>query len=193
MEGRNAAVEANRRAAIDAALDVLAASGADGFTMQAVATQADMSLRSLYNYFETRERLLAEVFSTLVHVTRHEVEVRTPPDSDPRQRLEQFVAAHFDILATQRRHMAVLLAVRGVAELEERVQVIRAWRHRTLRQLLRDSGLRGVALERAAAAAFALTSFTSYVSLTDDLGLDQGEAIETVGQALVLLAASPTR
>jgi hypothetical protein len=137
-------------------------------------------------------RLLAEVFSALVTVTRHEVEVRIPPDSDPRQRLERFVAAHFDIIDTQRRHMAVLLAVRGVPELEERVQAIWAWRHRTLRQLLRDCGLRRAQLERAAAAAFALTSFTSYTSLTDDLGLDHAESIRTVSQALISLVTSPT-
>jgi AcrR family transcriptional regulator len=190
MKGRSAGMEANRRAAIDAALEVLTAFGADGLTMQAVASKADMSIRSLYNYFETRDRLLAEVFSALVGMTQHEVELRAPPDSDPLQRLEHFVAVHFDILATQRRHMTVLLALRGVPELEERVHAIRAWRHRTLLQLLRDCGLRGVARERAAAAAFALTSFTSYTSLTDDLGLDQGETIKTVGQALTRLAGS---
>jgi AcrR family transcriptional regulator len=190
MEGRNATVEANRRAAIDAALDVLAASGAEGFTMQAVAAQADLSLRSLYNYFDTRERLLAEVFSALVKVSQHEVEVSTPPDSDPMQRLESFVAAHFDVLAAQRRHMALLLALRGVAELDERVHAIRAWRRRTLRQLLRDCSLRGAPLERAAAAAFPLTSFASYTSLTDDLSLDHDEAIKTVSHALRCLALS---
>lgn len=192
MEGRNAAVEANRRAVIDAALDVLAASGAEGFTMQAVATQADLSLRSLYNYFDTRERLLAEVFSVLVKVSQHEVEVSTPPDWDPMQRLKGFVAAHFDVFAAQRRHMALLLALRGVAELDERVQAIRAWRRRTLRQLLRDCGLRGAPLERAAAAAFALTSFASYTSLTDDLSLDHDEALKTVSHALRCLLPSST-
>ncbi|HEX6416891.1 MAG TPA: TetR/AcrR family transcriptional regulator [Acidimicrobiales bacterium] len=189
MEGRNAAVEANRRAVLDAALDVLGTAGADGFTMQAVATRAGVSLRSVYNYFETREQLLAAVFGALVEVTRHAIEIRVPRAPEPRARLQEFAAVHFDVLERQRRHMAVLLAVRGVAELDERVRAIRAWRHGVLRQLLADCGLRGATLDRAAAAAFLLTTFSSYTALTGDLGLDHAGAIRVVAQALAGLAA----
>ena len=193
MDGRNAAVAANRQAALDAALDLVPEAGADGLTMQAVATRAGMSLRTLYNYFETKERLLAEVFAALVEFTKHEVELGGSPGADARQRLEHFVTVHFDILDTQRRHMAALLSVRGVPQLEDRIRAIRTWRLRTLRELLRACGLGGSALDRAAAAAFALTTFTTYTALTEDLGLSQRDAIRTVSETLVRLTTPPAR
>ncbi len=189
--GRNAAVEANRRAAIDAALNVIAASGAEGLTMKAVAAETGMSLRNLYNYFDTREGLLTEVFNAVIENTQHEVEVRVASELSPRQRLEQFVAALFDAFAAQRRFIPLLLTITGVPEIEERVQTNRASRHRGVRQLLRGCGLRGVALEQATSVAYVLISFSSYTSLTDDLGLDHSEAINTVVHVLGQLLPEP--
>ncbi len=189
--GRNAAVEANRRAAIDAALTVIAASGAEGLTMKAVAAETGMSLRNLYNYFDTREGLLTEAFSAVIDNTQHEVEVRVASELSPRQRLEQFVAALFDAFAAQRRFIPLLLTITGVPEIEERVQTNRASRHRGVRQLLRGCGLRGVALEQATSVAYVLISFSSYTSLTEDLGLDHSEAINTVIHVLGQLLRNP--
>jgi AcrR family transcriptional regulator len=182
--GRNAAMEANRQAAIDAALNVIATSGAEGLTMKAVAAETGMSLRNLYNYFETREGLLTEVFSAVINNTQHEVEVRVASELSPRQRLEQFVAALFDAFDAQRRFIPLLLSITGVPEIEERVQSNRASRHRGVRQLLRSCGLRGVALEQATAVAYVLISFSSYTSLTGELGLAHNEAINTVVHVL---------
>jgi AcrR family transcriptional regulator len=152
--------------------------------MKAVEAETGMSLRNLYNYFETREGLLTEVFSVVINNTQHEVEVRVASELAPRQRLEQFVAALFDAFDAQRRFIPLLLTITGVPEIEERVQANRASRHRGVRQLLRGCGLRGVALEHATSVAYVLISFSSYMSLTEELGLEHSEAINTVVHGL---------
>ena len=50
-----------REAILNAAADEIVERGLESLSLQAVATRAGVSHRTLYNYFETRERLLADL------------------------------------------------------------------------------------------------------------------------------------
>ncbi|TWU43402.1 HTH-type transcriptional regulator RutR [Novipirellula aureliae] len=55
-----------RKAILDAAVDEFVASGYDGTSMDQIATSADVSKRTVYKHFASKEELFAEIIHNLV-------------------------------------------------------------------------------------------------------------------------------
>jgi AcrR family transcriptional regulator len=65
---------------VDAVSEVIAVTGYDGLTVRAVAKAAGVSAASAYNYFASKEHLLAEVYwRRLVALPPVEVDAKTSP------------------------------------------------------------------------------------------------------------------
>ena len=65
---------------VDAVSEVIAVTGYDGLTVRAVAKAAGVSAASAYNYFASKEHLLAEVYwRRLVALPAVEVDAKTSP------------------------------------------------------------------------------------------------------------------
>ncbi|MDO3650590.1 TetR/AcrR family transcriptional regulator [Nocardia mangyaensis] len=80
--------QAQRRgAALDAALDLLIADGADGTTMQAVAGRVGSSKESLYTWFGSRQGLLAALIERQSDRTNTAVAAALEQAADPRETL----------------------------------------------------------------------------------------------------------
>src|SRR5262245_1676733 len=86
MDTRAQASAATRGRVLDAAVDVLTDVGAQALTMQAVAGQADVALRTVYNHFPSREALVVEAYNRLADATQAAVR-DLPTEGGPRERL----------------------------------------------------------------------------------------------------------
>jgi AcrR family transcriptional regulator len=74
-------------ALVDAASRLLDRAGGDGFTVQEVADEAGQSLRTLYQYFESKDDLLLAVFEEAMALYAGLIRDAIAPLSDPLERL----------------------------------------------------------------------------------------------------------
>jgi AcrR family transcriptional regulator len=188
MDTRAALTAATRTRVIDATLQELAESGADGLTMQAVAERADVALRTLYNHFPTREELLSESLTRLLDEIRAASEAAVADErGSARERLLAFVDTYYRLYDAQGSSVSALMRVQGIAEVDRQVDEVRAWRKQQLARLLRaadaEAGLR-LSVARATALAFALTAYATWSSLVHDAGL-RPEAARAVARHAV--------
>jgi AcrR family transcriptional regulator len=179
MKIRSEEAALRRRRLIDAAVAVLGEVGADRLTMDMVAERADAATRTVYNYFPTRQELLAAVQAHLLQAFRDTLQLDIPQTGEPAERLRQFVAVLYTMYERQGAALTTLL------QLDEptiRVQVrdMRAWRRDRLEQILRPANdtLR-LPLGQAVAFTFVLTNHVSWRALREEMGLTQDVAIET--------------
>jgi AcrR family transcriptional regulator len=179
METRSAASATTRARLTEAALAVVSQVGAEALTMQGVAETADVALRTLYNYFPTREELLREAMTNLLDDTRAAVRELVPDKGSPRERVLLFVEAYYRSYERQGVAAAALLRAQGVAGVEEQVAEIRAWRRQQLNTLLRaaaaDRGLR-LPTAQAVALAYSLTAYATWSALVNDSRLSPNAA-----------------
>jgi AcrR family transcriptional regulator len=85
--GRHAAVrQRHRRAIIDAAATLLEENGADGFTVDALATRADVSRRTIFNHFATIDDVViavcSEILGTIVESFEQHAKAARPRTED---------------------------------------------------------------------------------------------------------------
>ena len=74
-----------RRRLIDATVEVLGEVGAERLTMDMVAQRADAATRTVYNYFSTRQDLLAAVQDHLLQAFRDTLQLEVlKPANRPR-------------------------------------------------------------------------------------------------------------
>ena len=141
--------------------------------MRAVADTADVALRTLYNHFPSKERLVVEAYNQMVAPFVDAV-AALPADGTPQQRLHRFVESLYYTYTHDRRGLAAVLGATGIAEFDARVEEVRSWRRSELTVLLRSairSGDLRLPLKQAVAMAFLWTSFATYGSLVDTSGL----------------------
>jgi AcrR family transcriptional regulator len=174
MVTRAAAAEAAQEHLLDAAAAELLAVGGDAFTMQGVAKRADVALRTLYNYFPSRDELLA---ATFVRLADHARALIPPIEAGPGSQadhLRAFVEQLYEIFEDEGEPLTTLLGLRGIPVLDEAIREIRAWRREQLEALLRgiddEDGL-AIPLPEAAALAFVLTAHATWHSLAVQSGL----------------------
>src|SRR3978361_1121491 len=136
MESRQRASEEVRGRILEATLDEVAAAGGEGVTLQAVATRADVALRTLYNHFAGRDELLAAAFLHHAAQTRAAVEGLGVPAAGPECQLRHGVEAYHLRYAQMGPRLSVLLSLRGYPELREQVRVIRDWRRQLIAQIV---------------------------------------------------------
>ncbi|GAA3883281.1 TetR/AcrR family transcriptional regulator C-terminal domain-containing protein [Saccharothrix violaceirubra] len=119
---------ARREAALDAALALLVEHGVDGLTMAAVAARAGSSKESLYNWFDNRAGLLAE----LVRRQARDVATDLPSGSDSPEALRDrltTIAENLLLLLVGPPSLAINRAAMGSPELAG--LVLRHGRHTT--------------------------------------------------------------
>jgi AcrR family transcriptional regulator len=75
--------ERTRAALLAAARRLFAARGVDATTVAEIAEEADIAVGSFYNYFSTKDELLAALLETLLTAQRMELESRQAQVADP--------------------------------------------------------------------------------------------------------------
>ena len=178
MDVRAEETAARRRQLLDAAIEVLAESGADRLTMEAVAKRADVATRTLYNHYSTRDELIAAALQHLLQEYRDAFDMRPPGQGDPPERLRSFARVLYDTFARQGRSITTLLDHRDDPQIDAQITEQRRWHRRQLEDMLRhaEPDLL-VPLRDAVAIAFTLTNPDSWRTLTEECGLTQAQAL----------------
>jgi AcrR family transcriptional regulator len=179
MDIRSEVAALRRRRLIEATVEVLGEVGADRLTMDMVAERADAATRTIYNYFPTRQDLLSAVQAELLQAFRDTLQLEIPETGEPAERLGQFVAVLFDMYEQQGAALTTLLEF-DEPDIRAQVREMRAWRRDRLEQILRSAGdtLR-LPVGQAVAFAFVMTNHVSWRVLREEIGLTQGQAVET--------------
>jgi AcrR family transcriptional regulator len=186
METRSRSTAATRTRLLDAAVEVLASVGVDAMTMPAVAEQADVALRTVYNHFPSKTALIVEAYERFAQATMQAV-AGVPATGPPRERLRWFVAAFYGALDQESPGAAVILGVSRVPELDARLAEVRAWRRGELTAILRAAQRDGsltVPLKDATAYAFLVTSFATWHSLVVESALTPARALDLTLESL---------
>jgi AcrR family transcriptional regulator len=195
MDTRSELAALRRRRLIEATVEVLGEVGADRLTMDMVAERADAATRTIYNYFPTRQDLLSAVQAELLQAFRDTLQLEIPETGEPAERLGQFVAVLFDMYEQQGAALTTLLDF-DEPDIRAQVRDMRAWRRDRLEQILRSAGdtLR-LPVAQAVAFAFVMTNHVSWRVLREEIGLTQGQAVETTtaGIEAGLFRVSPSR
>lgn len=116
--GRRARQKLERRAAIlDCAATLFDQHGFDDVSVEALAEGADVSLRTLYNFFPTKLDILEGVHARLIkeQLDRALARLGDPPAS-PAEGLGRLVEAHFRTFDALDRDMMVRTTLHGVAQ-----------------------------------------------------------------------------
>ena len=187
MDTRAGEFDLTRRQILAAVVDVAAAAGLEALTVQAVAAKADVAVRTVYNHFDSRERLIAAALGDLAEQTRTTVRSIVVTDRSARDQLLSFVDAYLQSYEQQGRAVRVLMSATSIPEVADAVADVRNWRRQQLRTMLRQAqaeGVLGVALAEAVNVAYLATAYSTYACLTLDLGLSPGAARATVATIL---------
>ena len=114
--GRRARQKLQRRATIlDRARELFDAHGYDDVSVEALAEAADVSLRTLYNFFPAKLDILVGVHARLVEGRLTEVlEGLGDPPADPVEGLYRLMEAHFRVFDALDRDLLVRTATHGL-------------------------------------------------------------------------------
>jgi AcrR family transcriptional regulator len=180
MDRRSEDYDATKRQILDAVTTVVADSGLDALTVQAVAAQADVAIRTVYNHFDNRDGLIAAALGSLAESTRASVRAISVSDDEPREQVLAFVDAYLRTYEAQGDALRVLMgAATTVDVVSEVVQEVRKWRRDQLRSMLQRAqgdGRLQLQLADAVNIAYLATAYSTYASLTTDVGLSPSKA-----------------
>jgi AcrR family transcriptional regulator len=175
--------EGTRRQILDAVIDVVADAGVDSLTVHAVATRADVAVRTVYNHFDSREDLLAAALGSLAMQTRDTVQAIVVSDRPAREQILEFVDAYARSYDDQGTGVQVLITATSIPQVADAVAEVRTWRRRELRRMLRDADAQGslaVPLSAALPIGYLATSYSTYATLVVDLRLSPAGARATL-------------
>lgn len=118
--------QANRRAVVDAAREIIAESGASSLTLEAVADRADVAVQTIYNRVGGRSALLTAVAQQALEESRVYMDAAYAHPGTPEERLF-LAAAEYARFARERPHEFRILveppdepgAVERIADLNE--------------------------------------------------------------------------
>lgn len=88
-------LEARRNSILASAIDVIARSGMEGLTTDAVATRAEIGVGLIYKYYADRTELVAAVFAKLL--ARDLETMRARPEKDPLRALAVAIAVFYSV------------------------------------------------------------------------------------------------
>jgi AcrR family transcriptional regulator len=100
---------ATRQRILDAARQLFATSGFDACTTRQIADAASIATGTLFNYFATKEAVLASLAAEAVAAAQQDFEVRRSEGDSFEEELFAFVAAGMRKLKPLRKHLPVLL------------------------------------------------------------------------------------
>lgn len=86
---------------LDAAREVIAANASTEFTVQEVVDQSKQSVRSFYQYFDSKHELLLVLFEEEMGIAVNRIRAATP-NGDPLERLERVVLMVYDLCSPGR-------------------------------------------------------------------------------------------
>ncbi len=162
---------------IRAAATLLERSNGEGFTVQEVANEAGQSLRTLYQYFESKDDLALAVFE--VAMKRYAQMIRTSIAAleDPLERLAGGVVAAATMPAHSSRGIDIGLA-RLRLKLSEAQPDLVARSHEPVNlvflELVDDAVAAGVVTDPGHAAAYMIVALNSSLITSQTLGNDYG-------------------
>jgi AcrR family transcriptional regulator len=172
---------------LEAALDELAANGGEAVALRAVADRADMALRTMYNHFTSRDELITAAFLHHAAQTRAAVEALSVPEASAEEQLRHVVEAYYSRYAEMGARLSVLLSVRGVAELDEQIELIRGRRRQLLQKIIRRAARArqlAVPVSTAVTLAYTMTSHATFDVCFKEVAGDIAEATTVVNSAL---------
>jgi AcrR family transcriptional regulator len=100
---------ATRQRILEAARQLFATSGFEACTTRQLADAAGIATGTLFNYFATKEAVLASLAAEAVTGVHQDFEVRNSPEESFEEELFAFVAAGLRKLKPLRKHLPVLL------------------------------------------------------------------------------------
>lgn len=183
MDKRAADLDATKRALVEAALLVVAEHGVEGLTVQAVADEADVAVRTVYNHFGSRDGLVDALSTELVARTRGWVSRVAVETGSPRERLVSFVGGYADSYHDQGRALDALLAAMTQNEVSEVVQEIRTWRREQIERMVRAAQRAGdlrVPAPLAVETVYLATAHAAWSTMVNDAGLAPAVARRTL-------------
>jgi AcrR family transcriptional regulator len=179
MDKRSEENELRRRRLIEAAQHVAAEEGLSGLTLQAVATRADVALRTVYNHFASRDDLIAAAVGDLTEATRGAVAQIDARGADARDQLRQFVQQYLATYLGQGRRLDALMGAIELPQARELIDEVRAWRRQRLAQIVRRAkreGTLAVSEREAIEIAYLATAHSTLRTLTADADLTPAAA-----------------
>lgn len=183
METRAGDSDLKRRQILDAVVAVVAEEGLDALTVAAVASKADVAVRTVYNYFDSRDALLTAALAALADQTRTMVHAIAVADLPPREQMLAFADAYLRSYEEQGVAVSVLLSALAVPDVASAVGEVRAWRRDQIATIARDAqsaGVLRVSLTEAMSIGYLATAHSTYTQLTMDAGLSPAAARTTV-------------
>jgi AcrR family transcriptional regulator len=172
---------------IRAAEAVLERSGGSGLTVQEVADEAGQSLRTLYQYFESKDDLLLAVFEEAMHTYAHMIRAAITEFSEPVERLAAGILASVRIPSLHNRAGMD----RGLSRLRlqlgqtnpESLALSQAPVTELLRELVADAMATSPGIELGVDQATYMlsslrTAFAMSATLGNDLALDSPDPID---------------
>jgi TetR/AcrR family transcriptional regulator, regulator of autoinduction and epiphytic fitness len=100
METVQRLTDRKREAIVQAAIAEFRANGFDATSMDKVAATAEVSKRTLYNHFASKEDLFAEILVQLFHRSSSPVELAYRPDQPLREQLVALMSQKLAMLAS---------------------------------------------------------------------------------------------
>jgi AcrR family transcriptional regulator len=100
---------ATRQRILEASRRLFATSGFEACTTRQIADEAGIATGTLFNYFVTKEAVLASLAAEAVAGAQRDFEVRSSADDSLEEELFAFVAAGLRRLKPLRKHLPVLL------------------------------------------------------------------------------------
>ncbi len=100
MLGTRARPEQTRAAILKAAIEEFAREGAAGARTDAIADAAKVNKALLYYYFKDKETLYGAALETVFQGLTQQIAAVLARDLPPRQKICEFVGAHFDFVAS---------------------------------------------------------------------------------------------
>jgi|SRR5581483_10284943 len=173
--------ERTRTRILDAAVDLLAAGGADEISVPEVARRSGVSLRTIYRYYPSRNDLLDAAADWIYRKTFDHV-----PVERGLAELPAVVAAGAEQWEA---HPELARAIAYAPSLKALVSARRAERIAQIARELEEAGPNLGERERREAAAVLgyLQSIRTWVTLRQDIGLDRDETVSAVSWALQTL------
>ncbi len=183
MDKRAGDHDATRRQILRSVIDVVAADGLGALTVGAVANQADVALRTVYNHFESRDAMLAAALGDLAEQTRTSVSAIDVGTRPVREQLPAFADAYFRSYEQQGTAVSVLMSATSLPDVATAVDAVRSWRREQIRAMARraqQAGILQVGLAEATSIVYLATAYSTYAQLTSDAGLSPATARATV-------------
>lgn len=100
--GKQSRAEAKRESILEAAIAVFSQGGFDASSMDMVAERAGASKRTVYNYFPSKDALLAAIADRFAREMRELKDIAYEPMASLEAQLGRFVAAEIEVVRNER-------------------------------------------------------------------------------------------